>query len=493
MALLKKLLFATLILFSAAFADGVSSDTSAVNDSQDEPSLSVVDVIAWPFTHILQPIFSLAVYPMAEPIHYAFDNGVFEKSVDLITVGENKNILIYPAMNLKPGSSTMLGVFYRHRSLFLDHDYLVLEPYYYANGDFYFGLRYSKQDIFGLPLYATFRLQQYMDRDANFILPGTKEAFIQPDSSLNLNFRLSFPLNKNKTWSLSFSSELDLMRASLPDNAKDSILIDDKFPISSRGLYQDFTQIPLEMALYFDNLDYSFAPTRGSRFTLGARYYFVRDYEGVKFNEVFYDDDGKEISHEHYKFKDDKKNHDYIRTEMVFQHYFYLGKAKQFHLSVKEARQSRKFYLDFSLDETLRTWHPDNVMTTLFERRVLAFQFRLTDIWEMERGEAPYSSFPWMNTRFPLRGYNGAWANNHIMGLSMEYRWPVDRFVDGVVFNEYGLHASEFDEWSFDRYYNSWGFGVRVRQPDMFLFRIQFGFHGLHGVNLVITIAPEYR
>ena len=34
---------------------------------------------------------------------------------------------------------------------------------------------------------------------------------------------------------------------------------------------------------------------------------------------------------------------------------------------------------------------------------------------------------------------------------------------------------------------------VRVRKPDMFWFRVQFGFHGLHGVNLVMTIAPEYR
>jgi hypothetical protein len=41
--------------------------------------------------------------------------------------------------------------------------------------------------------------------------------------------------------------------------------------------------------------------------------------------------------------------------------------------------------------------------------------------------------------------------------------------------------------------YNSWGFGVRVRRPDMYWFRLQLGFHGRHGVNLVLTIAPEFR
>lgn len=525
MAFVKRILLGLLLCFSAIFAEEVngdstaaaaqdstvavtqdstvaaSSDSSAAHESEESSGFSIRDVVAWPFVHILQPIFGVAIYPVAQPIHYAFDNGVIEKSVELITFGENKNILIYPAMNLKPGTSTMLGAVYRHRSILLNHDYLVLEPYYFANGDWYLGFRYTKQGIFGLPLYVAFRAQRDMNRDAYFIIPGTKEQFVQPDSSTHFNWRLSFPLNKSETWNMSFATGIDLMNASLPTNAKDSILIDEKFPIESRGLYQSYTEIPLEFGLVFDNLDYSYAPTRGSRMTFSAKYNFVRDYEGVKYDAVWIadddgdgvpDEDGREM-HKAYKFKDDGNNHDYIRTELVFQHYFYLGKTKNFHLSVKEARQNRKFYLDFSLDETLRTWRPENVFNTLFERRVLAFQFRMTDIWEMEKGETPYAAFPWMNTRFPMRGYNDAWAANHVMGLSMEYRWPIDRFVDGVVFNEYGMHTNEFDEWSFDRYYNSWGFGVRVRQPNMYFFRIQFGFHGLNGVNLVMTIAPEYR
>lgn len=502
MGFVKRIILAFLLAFSVSFAEEAVADSVATSASDEESSsFGFKDVVSWPLEHILQPIFGVAVYPVAQPIHYAFDNGVIEKSVDLITFGENKNILIYPAMNLKPGSSTMLGAVYRHRSIFLNRDYLVLEPYYFANGDWYLGFRYTKQDIFGLPLYAAFRLQQNMNRDAYFIIPGTKEQFVQPDSSTYLNWRLSFPLNKAKTLDLSFSAELELMRAGLPTNVEDSILVDEKFSSGARGIYQDFTEIPLEVALYFDNLDYSYAPTRGSRFSFRAAYNFVRDYEGRRYDDVrFADDDGdgepdeggREV-HQKYRFHDDHANHDYIRTEMIFQHYFYLGKAEKFHLSVKEARQSRKFYLDFSLDETLRTWRPENVLNTLFERRVLAFQFRLTDTWEMEKGEAPYDAFPWMNTRFPMRGYSDAWAAKHVMGLSMEYRWPIDRFVDGVVFNEYGMHTDEFDDWSFDRYYNSWGFGVRVRQPNMYFFRIQFGFHGLNGVNLVMTIAPEYK
>ena len=80
------------------------------------------------------------------------------------------------------------------------------------------------------------------------------------------------------------------------------------------------------------------------------------------------------------------------------------------------------------------------------------------------------------------------------MSFSCEYRWPVDRFVDGVLFDEYAVIAPTFGSWfTKGRLYNSWGFGVRVRQPNLYLFRVQLGFHGLHGVNLVITIAPEFK
>jgi outer membrane protein assembly factor BamA len=124
---------------------------------------------------------------------------------------------------------------------------------------------------------------------------------------------------------------------------------------------------------------------------------------------------------------------------------------------------------------------------------VLAFQFRFQGMWEVEKGGAPYSAFPVLSGRFPLRGYTNAWMSPFIMGLSAEYRWPVDRLVDGVVFDEYAMISDKINHWSKKQLYNSWGFGVRVRKPDMYLFRVQFAFHSWHGISLVLTIAPEFR
>jgi len=469
----------------------VKADTSAKADSsaQDDSGINWKDFLAWPFIHILQPIFNVAVYPVAQPIHYAVDNGVIEKSVDLITFGERRNILLYPVMNLKPGSATMLGVTYRHRSIVLPKDYVVLETQFFANGDWYFSARYSKQGIGDLPFYTGFRYQQYWDRDGFFIIPGTKDKFIQPDSSINVSWRVGSPLDKQRHWNVESNFIFRYNDASLPEKISDSLLVDAKFPIESRGLYQNEFQFPIEVAVLFDNLDYAFAPTKGCRLSLSGRYVFVKPYSGLTY-EIYNEEEG--VAERRFA-QDDAGNHDFIRTELVYQKYILLGHSGKFHMTPAEARESRRFYSDFNWDDALRPWHPSNVKNTLFERRVLAFQFRLIDLFEMEKGEAPFNAFPNVNARFPLRGYGNAFAAYHVMGFSMEYRWPVDRFVDGVIFDEYALHAPEIDDWSFSRYYNSWGFGVRVRKPDMFWFRVQFGFHGLHGVNLVMTIAPEYR
>ena len=216
---------------------------------------------------------------------------------------------------------------------------------------------------------------------------------------------------------------------------------------------------------------------------------FVSDYEDFANDEI-----AKSLGRRNRDdFGDNGKNHDYMRTDLMFQHYFYFGKAETFHLSKKEARQNRRFYTDFNWDAALRMWRPENVRETLFERRVIALQYRLVDIWEIDQGSASFDAFPFIGPRFPMRGYKDSWAARHVMSLSAEYRWPIDYYVDGVLFDEYMMHSPGFTDWSFKRFYNSWGFGVRVRRPDMYWFRVQLGFHGLHGVNLVLTIAPEFR
>lgn len=485
------------LVVSAVFAEGVDS-TSAQIDSMKVDSMKVdtiqTDSVAeepfwtWTFNHIVQPALNGLIYPISAPVHYAVKNGALEKAVDLITFGEKHNIMIYPSFNFKPGSNTLLGANYRHRRVLFDNDYLVMQGAYFANGDITYSLRYTKHALFGSPLFGGLKFNLNMDRDASFIIPETKERFVQPDSSVNVTFRLGSPISKSMNWNVELWSTIRFNNAYLPDG-KDSILIDDKYPIQDRGIYQTGMQYPIGVSLFYDNLDYPYVPTKGFRIGLMTTYNIVPKYSGIDFDDLgIVHEDGKD------KLKDGRLNHDFIKTELLYQHYFYLGSTvKQYILSASEARKTRRFYTDFSWDEAMRIWRPENVMNTLLERRVIAIQYRLVDIWEMEKGGAPFNAFPTVNARTPLRGYGNAWAAHHMMSLSCEYRWPVDRFVDGVLFDEYAMVSPSITGWDLDHFYNSWGFGIRVRQPNMYLFRLQFGFHGLHGINLVMTIAPEFK
>ena len=446
---------------------------------------TVVEEDSWVYAHIIQPVLNAAVYPLSAPVQYALNNGVIEKSVELMSFGEDKKIFVYPTMNLKPGTQTQLGMTYRHRSMLFNRDYLVLQGSYYANGDLYLSDRYTKQEPFGLPLFVGFRYKLYWDSDANFIIPGTKEAFIQPDSTMSFQWRIGTPLTKSKKLNLELSTSQMFIDADLPDNSKDSILNDAVFSIADRGLYQSSKQYSVALSLVYDDLDFPYAPSKGDRVILSGEYNFAPEYGGIRYDSFDSQRSGKVPKSD--------KSHDYIYNSLIWQHYFYFGKAKQYILSAREARQSRKFYTDFSWDEALRVWRPENIRETLLERRVVALQFRMENMWEMDKGGAPFNAFPTMNARYPMRGYGDGWSAYHIMGLSAEYRWPIDRFVDGVLFDEYAMHAEKVKEFSFDRFYNSWGFRIRVRMPELYLFRAQVGFHGLHGVNLILTIAPEFK
>lgn len=469
----------------------VSSD-SAEESSAEESSAeqaSEKSFWTWPLEYIIQPFLNGLIYPVAKPMDYAIKNGIIEKSVELISFGEDYKIMVYPSFNFKPGSRTMVGANYRHRSAFLSKDYLVVQGEYYANGDVSLTARYTKHALFGTRLFGGFRYDLDLDRDKRFTVPETKSSYLQPDSSYEFTWRLGAPITSTSNWNAEIWASLYCSRASHPDIEEDSVLISDDYKIEDRGLYQNVTQVPVGLSFVYDNLDLPYAPSRGNRIVLNGYYTFVGKYSGVRYEDLGITPEEGQGD----KIKDGGLNHDFFTTEFIFQHYFYLGRSKNYVLSAKEARENRRFYTDFSWDEAVRIWRPEQVMNTLFERRVIALQFRMVNLWEMEEGGAPHDAFINLNSKAPLRGYDDKWTTHNLMSLSLEYRWPVDRLIDGVLFNEYAMIAPKINKWSFDHYYNSWGFGIRVRQPNLYLFRLQFGFHGLHGVNMIMTIAPEFK
>ena len=290
----------------------------AVQDTSSN-STSFIEIISWPFIHIIQPVFGMLVYPVAAPLHYAVDNGVADKAVDLITFGENRNILIYPMFNLKPGSSSMIGLCYRHRNLFQQGGYGVFEGHYYANSDFDIKLRYSKQGLFGKKLYGSTSFNMYMDRDNGYTLPGTKVSFDQADTTYSFSAQLSFPITESRNLNFSFGTEFVYHKADFTDT-KDSVLDDPVYPIEDRGLYQSHFEIPFYANLVFDNLDVPYAPSRGQRFSISASYVFTGKYGGISADDFALAGVNRSEA-----LKDGGKNHDFVNLSAFYQIYFFMG------------------------------------------------------------------------------------------------------------------------------------------------------------------------
>lgn len=470
-----------------AVGDETSSDSAedarVDADETEEAGMSAADYFLWPLSHIVQPALNALVFPFSAPIHYAVKNHVIEKGVEMVTFGPKRNIFIYPTFNLKPGSRTMVGVDYRHRNMILQKDYFVASGALFVNSDMKFSTRYSKRNVLGSDFVVGGRFDIAMDRDAGFSIPRSLtlfdkgEDFTYTDSSYSVQLRVGHPIHLIPNLGGQAEVSFESRRYNYPD-VEDSILTNHPlFNPYDRGMYQNYIQVPFKLSLIYDNTDAPFVPTRGSRISLGWGYSKVFDYTG-----------------ENTTGKSNELNHDFCSLDFVAQHYFYLGRdSSQYGLSAAEAREFRKFYTDFSWDETLRLWRPENIRNTLLNRRVLAVQFRLRQIWERERGGAPFRAFPTASGTFPLRGYTGRFTDYAVKGISVEYRWPIDRYVDGVVFDEYVMYGRTWHTVDGDKLLNSWGFGVRVRKPDLYLFRVQVGFHGLQGISLICTIAPEFQ
>lgn len=474
---------AILLLSFFSLCAGEPSVPADSAETSDKPEMTLSEYLMWPFSHVIQPALNILVFPFSAPIHYAVKNDVVETGVDAITFGKDRNIFIYPTFNLRPGATTMIGFAYRHRNMILAKDYFVLAAGLFANSDLDFSARYTKRNVFGTEFLVGGRFDFEMDRNAGMSLPrsltlaDSDEEFSYTDSSYSAEFRVGRPLPMIPNMDFQATFGVARKRFDIPDVGDTVLSQHPLFNPYDRGLYQRYNQFPVKLALTYDNLDAPYVPTRGSRLSVSWNYTHVGDYGGKNSS-----------------LRSNEFSHDYQALDFVAQHYFYLGKdSSKYGLSVKEARMARKFYTDFSWEETLRLWRPENIRTTLLNRRVLAVQFRLRQVWEMEKGGAPFTAFSTANTRYPLRGYSRVYTDYAMKGISLEYRWPIDRLVDGVIFDEYVMYGRTWHTFDREKLLNSWGFGVRVRKPDMYFFRLQIGFHGLSGFVLICTIAPEFR
>jgi len=458
---------ALILIFILAFCAMAQEEAQDVQEDSSVVKIEVkslfLNVVSWPLVYIVQPTVEFLMYPLIPPLIYISRENLIEKGQNLITYGENKQIMFYPIINAKLGNAANIGFAYWHSDLFFKDDNLFFSPHLYINADRDAALRYIKKNIRGSSFYWGFSASYNADGDNGFRdLRGVTYSFA--DSSFFFNQSVGFSLDED--WGLGFGLGLNFYRFDLP-SIDDDIIEGDE--VVNRGFYQHFNGYPMSITLSYNSLDEPYAATRGSKFSLGYSYTPVSYYSG-------------------------SKGHNYHVVESRLVRYFLLGN-KSYAMTVAESNANLEKLKNLSLAEAIEMLNPINVKEAdILDRRILVTQIKARYLIEENEGKAPFTAMGGIGGNFPLRAYSDGYiAAPLVAGVSAEYRWPIDRFVDALIFNEYGIFGKDFSRLTTDNLKNSYGFGFRIRTPRFFIARFTVAFHGLQGVTLILTTKPEYN
>jgi hypothetical protein len=439
-----------------------AADSAAVMEVKVETRSSLLSVLAWPFEKLVQPTVRFLVYPFVPPVRYIARHNLIDKGVKLTTFGPQKQMFLYPSFNMRTGSSSSIGATLRVQDLLLRNDLMVFSPTLYVNGDTYFSWRYRKGDILGSGVSGNFSLAFRQDQDASLA------SHTYTDSSFSISYNFSRQIAGN--WSARLEASLDLWRFGKPLYAGEDIVSSEgvDFDPVNLGFYQHYQEYPLGASFLYDSRNERYTTTEGSY--LRATYHFV---PVSRYNQ--------------------NSKHSYHEMEFVAQNFLLLGR-RTYEMTVRESDSTRRDFFHMDLGKAVERLQPENIRETLFERRVLVSQFRLAQSFENHAGLAPSTAWWSMGRNFPLRYYDDRKNMGLVVaGLSLEYRFPLDRLADGMLFNEYGIFAPSWSGMRFSNFRNSWGFGFQVRKPGLFITRFQLAFHGLSGMAMILTTRPTYE
>ena len=452
------------MLFLLAFcvsAQEVPEDTSVV---KIEDKSLLLTAVSWPFVYIIQPTVEFLIYPVIPPLIYISRENLIEKGANLITFGDSNQIMFYPIINAKIGGQANIGFAYWHSNILFDNDNMFFSPHLFVNSDMDATLRYRKRKVFDKSVYWGLNTSYRADGDNSFRNPKEGRVYSFADSSLYSNPFIGFSPFRN--WNLEFSAAFNFYRFDLP-NLNDETF-ENEPEVNSRGFYQNYQAYPLNIALLHNSLDEPYAATKGNKFSVSYTYVPVSRYNGTK-------------------------DHNFHVVESRLVNYTLLGN-KNYAMTVAESNTSRERLRNLTFAEAIEVFNPINIKEEVLDRRVFITQLRMRYMLEENDGKAPFTAMGRLGGNFPLRAYSdGFFTAPLVAGISTEYRWPIDRFADALIFNEYGIYGDDFSRLSTSNIRNSYGFGFRIRTPKLFITRFALAFHGLQGITLILTTRPEFE
>ena len=148
---------------AAKSPDTVAADTSArpwdstgtSKKLYEYISYPLLQVVTWPLEVVVAPVVKGLIYPVKPPLRYFLNENVIDRTIELISFGQNDRIMLYPTMNLAPGTGSSVGLTMRYKSVFgRPTERLVAQGNLYVNGDSKFRTYLTASDLAGTGMKA---------------------------------------------------------------------------------------------------------------------------------------------------------------------------------------------------------------------------------------------------------------------------------------------------------------------------------------------------
>lgn len=426
-----------------------------------------LSALLWPLEKVVNPLGRYMIIPLEEPALYAEREDVTDRGVKLVQLDTSGKILLYPTMVMDGGPGSRLGGTYINRYLLGDRSYARFGGALMINQDWYGSMTLSTPAQGPWDLHPNLRLSGGRSSNSSVWIPGEipigsgKAPPTIGESRQSAEAGLSFtlgPLGGGEI--LLRAARRDVGEPTQKADMLDSIPDIPWFAHGDRGMAGGEERWLLTGFVWGrGNINLEGTPSEGGR-------------EGIALFRTFGQGGGDAVLF----------NFDMIR-------YFLIGDERYAY-----RKGDLDPYLKLSPATILSLLDPTTLRQRLTQRRILALQLTARRMWEIEptRDPVSYFHFPGYGGDAPARAYSGGRLMDHaVVGGSLEYRWPIWRYLDGSAFAELAWAGGNWWEVNNTGFAPGWGFGLRVRTPRQFLFRGQIAY-GLEGMRALVTASPEF-
>jgi hypothetical protein len=429
----------------------------------------VAKVLLWPFDHALRPGLRMVLQPFHSLVDYGETNNVIDRGIKLVHPTGNEDVWFYPVTTLDGTESSRWGLVYMDKDLFGRGWSFRSSGAVTVEQDASGWVGGSTESVTSLGLAMRGNVSGGRSRAVSLRVPGAVDVSNSTPTGAVSMERLGGEVGilgkgpvKGSGWDLSYNN---IQRwtglptrqdQELPTNYRDSL---PWFRNGDRGTSGTETDRTVALGLQWSDQNQAGAPTSGGPVSVRAWKTWAEgggDAMGVDFSAT---------------------------------RCFLLG-SQRYVYRVEDLRP----YLDLDPREIVKILDPTTLMERLTQRKILVLGFRFTHIWETDPAGVPASFFlyPSMGGDAPARAYGGGYLMDRtVAGGSLEYRWPIWKYLDGVAFTELAWASPGWWVETPSRLAPGVGGGLRARLDRLFLFRGYLAY-GRAGTQYSLTTSGEF-